>query len=457
MNHCFPPVLTRFRRSVAAGFRRLSSSPDLAEDCRFSQDSGQGRPRDWSVLLHGLKGLGLSVLVLLAGPRVAAVDANANDIASDEILLGMSSGLTGQTQDLSTHVCQGVFACLERVNRAGGVRGKHLRLITLDDGYEPARTAPNMRRLIEGDQVLAVIGNVGTPTAVAAIPIAMEQKTLFFAGLSGGSILRKNPPDRYVINFRASYAEEAGAMIDALIDEGGLQPEEIAFFTQRDTFGDAGFSGAIAALRRHGLKDESAILHTRYERNTLGVENAVASLVFAEHPPRAVVMVGTSAPCAKFIKKCRAADLNVLFLNVSFVGASFLAHELGPLDTRVIVTQVVPHPLSSDLPIVREYVADLHKLEPGATPDFVDLEGYIAARIFVAALARIPGPPTREAIVDALEHLGRFDLGMGEPLELSPTEHQACHRVWPTVLRNGAFVPFEWQNIAGLVTRERAP
>ena len=313
---------------------------------------------------------------LVSPPSLCRIDSRLG-----EIVLGMSTALSGPAAALGKDMREGVLAGFERANRAGGVNGRKLRLVALDDGYEPSRTAPNMRQLLDKENVLAVIGNVGTPTAIVAIPIAMEQKTLFFAAYTGAGVLRNKPPDRYVVNYRASYAEEVGTMIDGLLDDLGFKPEEIAFFTQRDGYGDAGFNGGVAALKRHGLKDEKAILHVRYERNTLAVENAVASLVLAEPQPRAIVMVGAYAPCAKFIQQCREAGLRALFLNVSFVGSIPLAKELGKTDAAVVVTQVVPSPLDMSLPIVREYVADLHALDPSATPSFGDLEGYIAARI----------------------------------------------------------------------------
>src|SRR5258708_1144276 len=232
--------------------------------------------------------------------------------STSEIVLGMSTVLTGPPANLAKDMGRGVLTGLERANRAGGVNGHQLRLVALDDGYEPSRTGPNMRQLIEKENVLAVVGNVGTPTAIVALPIADDQKTLFFAPFSGAGVLRNSSPDRYVINFRASYADETGAMVDALVEGAGLKPEDIAFFTQRDAYGDAGFSGAIAALKRHGLQDDNSLLHVRYERNTLAVESAVASLVVAKHTPRAIVMVGTYLPCAKFIKLCRAADIQTL-------------------------------------------------------------------------------------------------------------------------------------------------
>ena len=369
----------------------------------------------------------------------------------------MSTALSGPAAALGKDMRQGALAGLERANRAGGVHGRGLRLVALDDGYEPARTAPNMRQLIEKDKVLAVVGNVGTPTAIAAIPIANEQKTLLYAAFTGAGVLRKNPPDRYVINFRASYAEETGAMIDALITGAGLKISDIAFFTQRDGYGDAGYSGGIAALKRHGLTNENAVLHVRYERNTLAVENALASLLYAPHEPRAVVMVGAYAPCAKFIRLAHEAELRATFLNVSFVGSQSLATELGKLPAHVIVTQVVPHPLDETTPIVREYLADLKAFEAEAKPGFGALEGYLATRVLLLALEKIPGPPSREGLIDALEGLGEFDPGVGKPLQLGPKDHQASHGIWPTILKDGAFVPFAWTTIKQLAAKETVP
>ncbi len=397
--------------------------------------------------------ISLFLFFTLGGREVQAADVDP----SAEIVLGMSAALSGSVEDLGKDMQRGILAGLERENRNGGVNGCKLRLIALDDGYEPARTAPNMRQLIERDNVLAIIGNVGTSTAIVAVPLANEQKTLLFAAFSGGPILRNDPPDRYVINFRADYAEEISAMLDALIDIAGLKPEEIAFFTQRDGFGNAGFKSGMIILQRHGLRDPRAVLHVGYERNTLAVEGAVAKLLFAEKPPRAVVMIGAYAPCAKFIRLCRDSDLSPLFMNVSFVGGDSLAKRLGKTDARIIVTQVVPNPLDDTVPIVRQYQADLKAMDSSAQAGFGDLEGYIAARILTLALEKMKGPPTREAVVDALEGLGQFDIGLGEPLHLSQAEHQASHRVWSTQLKGGCFVPFQWSDLAALSKGESPP
>jgi ABC-type branched-subunit amino acid transport system substrate-binding protein len=374
---------------------------------------------------------------------------NAAEPTGKPIPLGMSTALSGPAQFLGQEMRSGVQAALDEANHQGGIQGRPLRLIVLDDGYEPAKTGPNMHRLIEQEEVVAVIGNVGTPTAVVAAPICNATKTLLFGAFSGAGVLRKTPPDRYVVNYRASYAEETGAMVDALM-AAGLRPTEVAFFTQRDAFGDAGYSGGIVALRRHGLKDETEVAHGRFERNTLAVEGALADILSAPKQPRAVIMVGPYAPCSEFIRLARGNGLNGLFLNVSFVGSGELADKLGAQGEGVIVTQVVPH-FESDLPLVKEYRTALATSDRTLQPTFTSLEGYVSARILLRAMGHISGPIDREAIVRSLEDLGQFDLGLSGPLRLSAQEHQASHCVWPTVIRQGNAVRFDWSELKTIV------
>jgi branched-chain amino acid transport system substrate-binding protein len=388
---------------------------------------------------------GLFVVVAVIRPGRAVADESRD--AAAEILLGMSTALSGPAADLGTNMRDGVLAALAEANRAGGIRGRQLRLVALDDAYEPAKTIPNMRKLVDDPRVLAVVGNVGTPPAVAAIPIAIDAKMPFYGAFTGAGVLRKSPPDHYVINYRASYAEETSGMIDALVEHGKLAPNEIAFFTQRDAYGDAGFAGGIAALKRHGLKDEHRVPHVRYERNTSAVEKAVADLLLLPTPPRAVIMVGAYQACAAFIKLARQNELDALLLNVSFVGSESLAKAAGAQGERTIITQTVPH-YEADLPIAREYRAALSQLDPKLKPTFGSMEGYVSTRLLLCAMSKAGTDLSREGIVKALEQVGKLDLGSGAPLQLSATEHQASHSVWPTVIRDGRVVPFRWEELA---------
>lgn len=361
-------------------------------------------------------------------------------------VFGMSTVLSGPAAHLGKNMHNGVLAAFKEINLQGGINGRSLCLVVMDDAYDPEKTVANMHMLIEQENVLAIIGNVGTPTAIAAVPIANRSHIPFYGAFTGAGILRRIPPDRYVINYRASYAEETAAMVQALVTYGQLKPDEIAFFTQRDAYGDSGFVGGIAALKRNGLKDETQITHARYERNTLAVENGLADILLANPEPKAVIIVGTYAPAAKFIRLARSYDLHSLFLNVSFVGAAPLAQALGNEENGVIITQVVPH-LESKLPIVQNFHKALHRLNPALTSTYGALEGYIATHIFLQALKTVKGDITRESITEALEAMGEFDLGFAAPLKLTPKEHQASHQIWPTIIRQGEVLPFDWKQL----------
>ena len=369
----------------------------------------------------------------------AVGQAKADD---SPLVFGMSTALTGPAADLGRGMKAGVEAAFSEYNNAGGYRGRSLQLVVLDDGYEPSRTAPNMRQLIEGQQVLAVVGNVGTPTAVVAIPIANETKTPLIGAFTGAGVLRKSPPDRYVVNLRASYAQETAAMVDALLAKG-IRPEEIAFFTQYDAYGDAGYSEGVESLERAQPGVGAKVAHGRYQRNTLAVEGGLADLLVHEPEPRAVIMVGAYAPCARFIQLARQADFNPYFLNVSFVGAESLARDLGPYGEGVIITQVMPH-ADDQVPFTKQARSALAAEVTRMTP--VTVEGYAVGRLVIAGLEQVEGPATRESLIDGLESLGKFDLGMGTDLCLTRDRHQASDSVWPNSIRNGQVKATTWQD-----------
>ncbi len=363
-------------------------------------------------------------------------------------VMGMSTALSGPAADLGTNMQIGVEIAFQEANLNGGIQGEPISLIAYDDGYEPSQTIINMRRLIEQDNVLGIIGNVGTPTAIAAVPIASETRTPFIGAYSGADILRRSPPTRYVINYRASYAEETAAMVNALVKHAKIKPSEIAFFTQRDAYGDAGFIGGIQALKMHGVRKAKDIAHGRFERNTLSVEIGLAEIMLHQVPPKAIIMVGTYAPCAKFIQRAKAMDYDGLFLNVSFVGSVSLAKALGDDSNGVIITQVVPHP-ESDIPIAVQYREAMDRLDKGQHErSFGSLEGYIAARILLCALHSTHFTCGRESVIESFEALGKFEMGFTQPLELSDIDHQASHMVWPTMLRNSAVVSIEWSDLS---------
>lgn len=367
--------------------------------------------------------------------------ASGADAEPPSLKVGMSTALSGPSQGLGLGMRAGVEAYFARINREGGISGRKLELIALDDQYEPAQTGPNVRRLIDDEHVLAIVGNVGTPTAVVTVPIVNEKHVPLFGAFTGAGVLRKDPPDRYVFNVRASYANETAEMVRGLLDDRKLDPHDIAFFAQDDAYGDAGYNGALKALAAHGFKDTDALPLGRYTRNTLDVEDGLARVLDPRVHPKAVIMVGTAKPCAKFIRLARKNGLHAIFANVSFVGSSELLKELGADSEGVVVTQVVPH-WSGNLPVLEQY------RESGLEPNFVSLEGFLVGRAFGEVLRKMAGDFSPAHFVETAESGSQFDLGLGGTQTLSKTRHGFSSSVWPTVIEHGAFRAFEsWREL----------
>ena len=356
-------------------------------------------------------------------------------VSESEIVLGMSAPFSGPSRQLGTELEIGIQAYFRHVNQAGGVAGRQLRLIALDDGYQPEHALANIKELDETHRVFAILGNVGTPTAQKTLPYALSRNLLFIGAFTGAPLLRKDPPDRYVFNYRASYKEETAAIVKYLVKIRGVGAEQIAVFAQTDGYGDAGFHGVAKTLRDYGRKEE-AILRVGYERNSSDVTAAVQEIL-RHKEIRAVVMVATYRPAAAFIQQVRDVRKDLIFTNVSFVGSDALAAELRQLGPAyapgVIVTQVVPHPASYSSAVLR-YRELLHQAYPNQKPSFVSLEGYLDAVLLVEGLRRAGRDLTTETLVDALETVRDFDVGLGAPLHYGPSEHQASHKVWGAVL-----------------------
>jgi branched-chain amino acid transport system substrate-binding protein len=437
-----------FDRSVAEGRSAVTTG---RIDCRSAD-------RQLTDLERSIGGTGPSLAAVIAPSSAAAATAPTatapvasggpavRGITDQEIRFGIAAPFSGSAKELGRQMKLGIDAAFNRVNETGGVEGRMLKLIAADDGYEPTRTIDAMKQLYEKDQVFGIIGNVGTPTAVVAVPYALERKLLFFGAFTGANVLRHDPPDRYVFNYRASYAEETDAVVRYLVKLRRIPIRQIAVFAQQDTYGDSGFAGVSKAVRSLGVSD-AAIVRLNYKRNTVDVDDAINQLKLQKPPIKAVVMVATYRAAAKFIEKTHDLFPGMIYTNVSFVGSTALADELMLLGPRyasgVIVTQVVPA-VSGYSSIVLEYKNALARYFPGETPDYVSLEGYVAANVLIQGLKRAGPQLDTEKLIDVLENTRNFDLGLGANLGFGRAEHQASHKIWGTALDdNGKYQALE--------------
>jgi ABC-type branched-subunit amino acid transport system substrate-binding protein len=358
-------------------------------------------------------------------------------VSDTEIRLGMVGPFTGPAKEMGHQLKMGIESAFDEFNDSGRIGGRMLKLVTADDGYEPNRTAAAMKQLYEKDQVFGVIGNYGSPTALISVPFALEHRMLSFGAFTGASSLRQDPPDRYVFNYRAGYAEEADAVVRYLVKVRRLRPEQIGVLAQKDAYGDAGTEGVAKAMRALRGGDGGATLHLSYNRNTVDVDEAVAQLRAYKGQIKAMVLVATYRPAAKFIEKTRDLFPGMTYATISGVGSTGLADELSLLGPRftqgVIVTQVVPA-VDGYASVVLGYKNALAKYFPGEAPDYVSLEGYLASRVMIEGLKRTGPQLDTEKLVDTLESMHEFDMGLGPLVNFGPGEHQAVHKVWGTEL-----------------------
>ncbi len=286
--------------------------------------------------VHKLLSLLFTLMISLFISAIASAETDRIKTSSTlptsnyPIKIGMSTSLTGGAGFTGRNVSLGVKIYFDKINASGGIYGRKIQLIILDDGYEPLRAATNLHQLIDQDKVLSLIGNNGTPAAVVAVPIVNESRILLFASRSGSHLLRKTPPDRYIINFRASYYEEINALIKGLL-ASGIQPENIAFFGQNDAFGDAIYQASIKSLRKLGYDKAETLPYGRYNRNSLDVASALSYIVeHAKHPIKAFILGGVYDPNAQFIKIAKEEYPKALFLSVSsLINAKDLNKNVG--------------------------------------------------------------------------------------------------------------------------------
>ena len=377
-------------------------------------------------------GVVLALAIAVAGPAGAA---DIPGVSDDRILFGQSAAFSGPAEALGRGMRLGILTAFDERNRTGGVHGRGVELVSLDDGYEPELAIGNTRRLIEEDRVFALVGAVGTPTSNAAEPIASAAGVPYIGPLTGADFLRSRSRPM-VINVRASYFQETEEMVERLSTDLGMT--RIGILYQDDSYGLAGYKGLSRALKRRKL--ELAGIGS-YPRNTTAVKTAVLDLSHSR--PDAVVIIGAYRPVATFIRWARLLKFDPVFVNMSFVGSNALANELGEAGDGVLVTQVVPFPGDDSIPIVSDYQHALAAYAPESEPGFVSLEGYIVGRFVVEALDRAGRDLTRNGFINAVTLTGIHDLG-GFELEFGPIDNQGSDRVFLTEIGpDGRYRPIE--------------
>jgi|GEM_PF-823038 len=387
-----------------------------------------------------------SLAVFLSSPLVVAQssqiasEATSQNSDTQPIKLGMSTVLSGPSQYLGQAMSRGISQLFERINASGGIDGRRLQLYVMDDAYIPDIAAANTEHLINSEGVLAIIGNVGTPTAEQVMPIVRDNGVVFFGAFTGSNSLRAVRENDVVFNYRASYEQEMAVIVNHIM-ESNISPRRIALLLQAnesgelDGFGRAGLSAATSALEAIGFGYTENLIQAKYVVNSLETQQAIIETLDADYSPEAFILVGSYQPSSHFIQYMQGIFPQANFYNLSFAGAGALADSLHSaqlqsarrFSDRIYMTQVVP-PADVDLP-------DLPR-------DLVEREAHFTAQFFVSALGNIDGEIDRESIREVMMTMfTQAESGnSSQQSSVSSTSNQASDYVVLTRFQNGFWV-----------------
>jgi ABC-type branched-subunit amino acid transport system substrate-binding protein len=400
--------------------------------------------------------------------EVERLPDSAPGVTPREIRIGMSAAFRGTAAGLGTEFYRGAQAHYVDVNQRGGVHGRSITVIPLDDGYEPVPCINNTIRLIEREKVFCLSNYVGTPTLTRALPVIRryaDQHVVLVGNFTGAQPQREPPYVDQIFNIRASYRQEMMALVDRFWELGA---RKFGVYYQIDAYGRSGTDGVARGLTQRGAQIAAEATYPRGVSFQADMTPAVKLLQQAGVD--VVLCTGAYQGCGAFVRSARDVGWKVPISNVSFVGSdamlSLLADHgraIGRDYTYALInSQVVPSYDDSSLPAAADYRAAMERYDPPVPPaltdptyvtkkfSFISLEGFINAKVIVEALRRTGPNPTRPGFRQALESLKSLDLGIGAPLTFSRDRHQGLDSVYFTRVHGNRWVPLtDWSTVTG--------
>lgn len=370
-----------------------------------------------------------NVLMSLAAPLAFHLPGIAQD--SHAIKICQSVALSGPLGDLGQAMHQGARACFDAVNAEGGVNGRKIGLVTLDDGYDVKRALANVEIFLADRGTFALFNCMGTPMIGAMLPQVIESGLPFFAPFTGALLARpKNA--RSVFNIRASYPDEAEQLVQHLATIG---IKRIGVAYQNNAFGKEVYEGARIAMEKHKLNGGAA---ATVENN--GSDAAAAAAKLVEANPEAVLVGLAGKPTLDFVKAIRVQRRGLPLYALSVMGAAATLRALGDDAVGIAISQVVPAPTKTVVPIVRQFQQAWKATGTALEPSHLALEGYINARVFVEALRRAGRNATRERFVESTWNIKRHDMGGFEINFTEPGKNASRFVELTMVGRDGRFI-----------------
>ena len=341
-----------------------------------------------------------------------------------DILIGRSTALSGGMAPFLAPIHEGQEAAIEDANAKGGIGGRKIRIVSLDDGFDPRRTLEIARQLSENDAVVALLGVSGTSQVMALLPYLAEAR-LPLIGVYTGSPAVRAQQHPYLFTTRASYADELVKIVRNLV---AVQSSRIAVVYENNDFGKL-----LLPLVEKTITAEGASLAGSHALAPTGEDAATAAKTLAAQKPQAVLLVAAGPPVVAYVKANRA-HLGVPVYTLSLGAGSAVLKALGEEARGLAVARTGPSPTKPTIQLTRDFQASMKR--HGKPADYDRYTGYMDARVLIEGL-RAAGPGvTRASLVQAMEGLGTLDLG-GYTYQFSPQNHHGSNFVDIAVVGSG--------------------
>jgi len=368
--------------------------------------------------------VGLALCLGLGGAH--ATEAGVTDT---EILIGQPAPITGPLAELAPDIVNATKALFDGVNEKGGIHGRKLRTLTMDDGYVVENTVKVVNHMIDKEPVFALINMTGTSNVASVLPLLEKTSPPLplVAPFTGADLIRV-PPIHHVFNVRASYGDEAEKIVQHLTTIG---TQRIAVLWSNNGFGKDGLAGVQRALEKRGMK---VYANAPIEQNASDTNKAVAALY--DTRPEVIVMITAGAPTVSFIKAYNKVRKGMQFYTLSVMGNQATLRALGADGVGVVVSTVVPFPWDVTHPLAREYRAAMQKAGFASNISFLGFESYINGKVLVEGLRLAGKDLNRKKFVDALASMRRLDMG-GFAVGFSKDSRQGSRFVGLTIVSPG--------------------
>lgn len=319
--------------------------------------------------------------------------------AQEKWVIGQSAPLSGGNAAFGKDIRDGATAFFASLNAKGGVQGRQIELVSLDDKNDRATAAANTKTLLETRSPLALFGYASATLSLDAIPQAEAREVAFFAPFSGAEPVRGKSPVLFTV--RASYGEEMEKML-AFWMSLGLKRVTVVHYD--DEVGKQNLAVVAQTLKKSNLTPQSLAI----KRNT-AVGKAEAQAVVANNPDFVINTV-LSGAAASLQKELAGLGKMIPTSSLSFVGADQFIAAAGPLSAGVSIAQVVPNP-SSSLPVVRECARAMEAAGSKTPMNSTQLEACMGAKVLAEGIRRARKPVNAQSVLEALQGLGSYDLG----------------------------------------------